>query len=86
MVKWTREDLQMDQKTRKLMTMDKVLHLRDDVDRLCQEKKEEEDLPAFKRASMHRYNDYKTTLKSTKEDRLQSPETIQTNHVSTEQK
>ena len=33
--KWTTEELkQMDQRTRKLMTMHKALHLRDDVDRL----------------------------------------------------
>ena len=33
-VKWTREELkQMDQRTRKLMTMDKALHPKDDVDR-----------------------------------------------------
>ena len=32
-VKWTREELkQMDQRTRKLMTMHKALHPRDDVD------------------------------------------------------
>ena len=34
-VKWTRDELkQMDQRTRKLMTMHKVLHPRDNVDRL----------------------------------------------------
>ena len=34
-LKWTREKLiQMDQRTRKLMTIHKVLHLRDDIDRL----------------------------------------------------
>ena len=34
-LKWTRDELkQMDQRTRKLMTMHKALHLRDDVDRL----------------------------------------------------
>ena len=34
-LKWNRDKLrQMDQRTRKLMTMDKALHLRDDVDRL----------------------------------------------------
>ena len=34
-LKWTREELkQMDQRTRKLMTMHKALHPRDDVDRL----------------------------------------------------
>ena len=34
-LKWTREELkQMDQRTRKLMTMHKALHPRDEVDRL----------------------------------------------------
>ena len=40
-LKWTREELrQMDQRTRKLMTMRKVLHPRDDVDRLYVPRKE----------------------------------------------
>ena len=40
-LKWTREELkQMDQRTRKLMTMHKVLHHRDDVDRLYVSRKE----------------------------------------------
>ena len=52
----------MDQRTRKLMTMHKALHPRDNVaDYMCQEEKEEEDLPALKTALMHRYNDSKTT-------------------------
>ena len=35
-LRWTREKLgQMDQTTRKFMTMHKSLHLRDDIDRLC---------------------------------------------------
>ena len=64
-----REELQqMDQRTRKLMRMHKALHSRDDRDRLCQEKKEEKDLPAFKIASMPQYNDKKSTYKSTEED------------------
>ena len=44
--KWTREELrQMDQRTRKLMTMHKALHLSDDVERLYyQERSEKEDL------------------------------------------
>ena len=47
-LKWTRELKQMDQRTRKLMTMHKALHPRNDVDRLMyQEKREEEDLPAL---------------------------------------
>ena len=40
-LKWTREELkQMDQRTRKLMTMNKALHPRDDVDRLYVSRKE----------------------------------------------
>ena len=40
-LKWTRDELkQMDQTTRKLMTMHKALHPRDDVDNLCVSRKE----------------------------------------------
>ena len=40
-LKWTREELrQIDQRTRKLMTMHKALYLRDDVDRLYVPRKE----------------------------------------------
>ena len=40
-LKWAREELkQMDQRTRKLMIMHKVLHPRDDVDRLYVSRKE----------------------------------------------
>ena len=40
-LKWTRGEMnQMVQRTRKLMTMDKALDLRDDVDRLCVSRKE----------------------------------------------
>ena len=62
-LKWTRDELkQMDQRTRKLMTMHKALHSRDDFDRLYFSKKgEEEDLPASKTALTHRYNSSKTT-------------------------
>ena len=49
------------------------------TDFMCQEKKEEENLPALKTASKHPYNDSKTTYKSVKEDCLQPPETIQKN-------
>ena len=46
LLKWTRGELkQMDQTTRKLMTMHIALRPRDDVDRL--KKREEEDLPAL---------------------------------------
>ena len=57
-LKWTREKLQqMEQRTRKLTTMHKALHPRDRVDRLymSKKKKEEEDIPAFETASMHRF-------------------------------
>ena len=40
-IKWTRDELrQMDQRTRKLMTMHKALHPRDNVDRLYVSRKE----------------------------------------------
>ena len=61
-LKWTRELKQMDQKIRKLITMHKALHPRDDVDRLYVSRKgEEEGLPAMKTALTLRYNDSKTT-------------------------
>ena len=62
-LKWTREELkQMDQRTRKLMTMHKALHPRDDVDRIYVSRKEgEEDLPASKTPLTHPYNGSKTT-------------------------
>ena len=40
-MKWTRDELkQMDQRTRKLMTMNKALHPRDEVDRLYASRKD----------------------------------------------
>ena len=56
-LKWTRYK-QMDQRTRKLMTMHKVLYSRDDVDKYIPRK---EDLPASQTALTHRYNASKTT-------------------------
>ena len=54
----------MDQRTKKLMTMHKALHHRDDVDKLyMSRKKEEEHPPTSKIASIHRYDDSKTTSK-----------------------
>ena len=70
-LKWTREELkQMDQRARKLMTMHKALHPRDDVDRLYISRKErkEDDFPALKTALKHRYNDSRAIQKNTKED------------------
>ena len=62
-LKWTREELkQMDQRTRKLMTIHKALHPRDDVDRFyASRKREEEVLPALKTVLTHRYNDSRRT-------------------------
>ena len=45
---------------RKLMTMHKALHPRDDVGYMCQEKEEEEDALAFKIVSIYRFDDSKT--------------------------
>ena len=46
------------------------------TDYMCQEKKEEEDLPPLKTALTHQYKDLKTTYKSMEGDWLQPPETI----------
>ena len=64
-LKWTREKLQqIDQRTRKLMTMHKTVHTRE----MKSEKKKKEDTPASKKASILRYNDKNITLKSSGED------------------
>ena len=69
-LKWTRDELkQMDQRTKKLMTMHKAETTLTDY--MFQEKREEEDLPALKTALTQRYNDSKTIYKNTKEDSLQ---------------
>ena len=62
-LKWTREELkQIDQRTRKLMTMHKALHPREDVNRLYVSRKGGgEDSPALKTALTHRYNDSNST-------------------------
>ena len=75
-LKWTRDEpKQMNQRTRKLMTMlynpETTL-----TDYMFQEKREEEDLSALKTALTHRYNDSKTIYKNTMEDTLQPSETI----------
>ena len=61
-LKWTRELKQTNHRTRKLMTMHKALHPRDDVDRLYVSRKERgKGLPALKTVLTHRYNDSRTT-------------------------
>ena len=77
-LKWTREELkQMDQRTRKLMTIIRLYIPETTLtDYMLQEKREEEDLPVFKTALTHRYNDSKIIYKNIKEDSLQPPETI----------
>ena len=58
-LKLTREELkQMDQRTKKLMTMHKALHPRDDVDRLYVSQKEG---GRWLASVTHRYNDSRTT-------------------------
>ena len=73
-LKWTREELkQMDQRSRKLMTMHKALHPRDDVD-ICTKKRRR------KRTCLHWRQCWRiittTTYKNMEEDWLQPPETI----------
>ena len=68
----------MDQRTRKLMTMHKALHPRDDVNRLYVSRKERgRGLVALKTVLTHRYNDLKTTYKGADEYWSQPLETIQ---------
>ena len=64
LLKWTREELkQMDQRTRKLMTIHKALHPRDDVDRLFVSRKERgrgfASIEDSVEASIQRLEDYK---------------------------
>ena len=75
--KWTRDELkEIDQRTRKLMTMHKALHHRDNVDRLYVSREEGgRRQPALKTALIHRY-DSKTIYKNMMEDSLQPSETI----------
>ena len=75
----------MEQRTTKLMTMHKVLHHRDYVDRLYVPRiVGGRGLPAMKMVLTHEYNDLKTAYKSVEEDRLQLEETILTNRGPTE--
>ena len=69
-LKLTRDELgKLDQRSRKLMTIHKALHSRDDVERLYLPRKEGgRELLASKTALTHPYNDSKTTLKNTNED------------------
>ena len=62
-LKWTRnERRQMDQRTRKLMTVTRhYIPETTWTDYMYQEKREEEDLPASKTVLTHPYNDSKTT-------------------------
>ena len=46
----------MEQRTKKLMIMHKALHLRDDIDYMCQEKVEVE-------LRIHQYKDWRNALK-----------------------
>ena len=58
-LKWTRDELkQMDPKTRKLITM--YIPETTLTTYMYQEKREEGDLPALKKALMHQYDDSKT--------------------------
>ena len=79
-LKWTRDELkQMDQRTRKLMTMHKGLHPRDDVDRLYVSWKEGgrrlASIEDSVDASIQRLKNY---IENTNEDWLQPSETIRT--------
>ena len=79
-LKWTRDELkEMDQRTRKLMTMHKALHPKNNVDRLYVSRKEGgrglASIEDTVDASIQRLEDY---IKNTNEDWLQPSETIRT--------
>ncbi len=60
-LKWTKEEhRQIDQRIRKSMTMNKLLQPRDYIDRMCQQKKKEEDSPALRTAKMYQFKDLRT--------------------------
>ena len=60
-LKWTREELhEMEQRIRKLISMHKALHLKDDVERLSR-KEDGRKFTSIQIASMHQYNGSKTT-------------------------
>ena len=68
-LKWTQEELkQMDQRTRKLMTMHKALHPRDDVDRLYVSRKEEGELPSIEDSVDASIQKLKANMKNAEED------------------
>ena len=69
-LKWTRDELrQMDQRTRKLITMHKAIHPRDDVDRLYVPRKEGgRGLASIEDSVDTSIHDSNTTKKNTKED------------------
>ena len=76
-LKWTREELkQIDERARKLLTMHKALHFRDNVDRLYVSRKEVgKGFASFEDSvdtSMQRLEDY---IETTKKDWLQPLET-----------
>ena len=69
-LKWTRDKLKkMDQRARKLMTMHKAIHPRDDVYRLYVPRRQgERGLASIEDTVSHPYNSSKTTSKNTNED------------------
>ena len=83
---WTRELQQMNQRTRKLMTIHKDLHPIDDIDRLNVPRKEAgKGLTSIEDsidASIRRLKDY---IKETKKNLLQRQETTRKTQRSTEQ-
>ena len=84
-LKWTRDELkEMDQRTRKLMTMHKALHPRHDVDRLYVSRKDRgRRVAIIETALIRRYNS-KTIYKNTMGDSLQPSETILVTRWTTE--
>ena len=60
--------------------MHKVLHTRDNIDKLYKSKKEDEDSSTLRIASMHQYKDSRNTLKRAKTNELKQPVTVMATH------
>ena len=85
-LKWKREELkQMAQRTRKVMTMNKALHLRDDVDRRAKEK-EGRGLVSIEASVVASIRQLEHYIKNAEENWLHRPETVQTTQTSAELK
>ena len=78
-LKWTKEEIgQIDLRTRKLMTLLNVLHPRDDIDYMCQEKNEEDYIKKSKERLIIAINNSTNNIKANWDFEIQMNHRIQT--------